>query len=279
MQALLSLTTDKEGQYVGLGKVAIRHKSPGFIKRTLVSSLRLGPRPDDMWKAEATCTSQLAHLLQIASGPQAAQHQSQVTEAFTQFSAIPDAHNYLASILCAIPITDDPAISAVFQRPEVRGMAGLLLKNRIQRFKEPLVMYREALLSVLTEEGPEKALIRSAAGSIISCIFSLGWDGLLPKLVCHLELGDKVELSVLAALEKICQDSAPEISEGSVCDKLLTGLISLMKKSHRNDVMEKALSSFNQFILIPKSIFLNSFLFYPSSPKSAWMARWIRLGD
>ena len=188
----------------------------------------------------------LLSLLTVAAGPEASKHQSEITKAFTEFNNLPDAHIYLAELIL------DNSISL-----EVRGMAALLLKNRIKRMKEPLAEHRSRLLECLVsgidiKNNNSTGFLKKTIGLCITNIFSLeeyggvlGWPELVPTL-----LKAPINENLVSTLEKICQDSPDELMNSSWSEQLINHLMTIIEGDNPL-IVSKGLSCLNQFILVP----------------------------
>ncbi|KAJ3148566.1 hypothetical protein HDU89_004663 [Geranomyces variabilis] len=157
------------------------------------------PRPEDL--------QQLVTLLQNSTSSDN-NVQKNVHQQLDVLSRVPEYPNYLACVMASREL-----------ETSTRAIAALMLKNQLRMHLETMspdvfATVKAAVVQVLTDE---QESVRSAAGSIITTVLSLGlnlWPEILEVLV---NLIDSPQIGAVegafSALQKICEDSARQLDK------------------------------------------------------------------
>ncbi|KAI8892333.1 armadillo-type protein [Globomyces pollinis-pini] len=171
--------------------------------------------------------------------------QKRITEQLNSYSLIPEFNNYLA---CAFSTQSIP--------PEIRAMAGLLLKNNLRKSWDSiqpdyLAYMKSCVLATLSD--PVHS-VNNVAGSIITTSVANGkidrWPEVLLKLIEMLQVPETV-MGAFGALDKICEDSAADLDAKD--PNFVTQLIQHILQHIRNPnptIRAKVLKCTNQFLMI-----------------------------
>lgn len=216
-----------------------------------------------VWQANPQYLGYLVELLTAASTVSSTAQQQQITKSMDDFNTLPEADNYLLMLLA------DPSSTGSKVTEQIRGMAGLILKNNLRRrdvlSPETVVFFKSygadasGLGSLIRALGDPMHLVRSTVGTVLSTLamrlgrdLSVQWPELLPLLVQLARTSTGLEAEASAeALSKICEDSAEELvqdSSGSV-DELIPALTAVMAHAHDERVRVHALTALNCFVL------------------------------
>ncbi|ANB15835.1 Kap104p [Sugiyamaella lignohabitans] len=160
------------------------------------------------WSPQPEALSQLAQVL-AHSTSSSKQYRSQARKALDDAKSQPDLDNYLAYLL----VNHSDAVGQ-----DVRGTAGLLLKNNIRpRYAQlPAESQNYIKTEVLKGLTDPVSLVRNVAGNVITTLVSVagieGWPEVLPNLMSMAETGDvRAQEGAMSALAKICEDSASQL--------------------------------------------------------------------